>query len=181
MTKNQSEHSSQHDTMRTTELTSHAKVIDARERFIAPRPSTTSPSEATGNVISADFKDAYWKPGYCEPEKLHRAFVPFLKTLPFINMEAGGGPASYWNDTPTGKGRDDFKRGRDYAALTMAAIGAESCASWDLERIIEAIVIDAASRKAKGGKYSRNLPPAVYGFIHELSRQFCAKVTGSQP
>ena len=88
---------------------------------------------------------------------------------------------SYWNDTPTGKGRDDFKRGRDYAALTMAAIGAESCASWDLERIIEAIVIDAASRKAKGGKYSRTLPPAVYGFIHELSRQFCAKVTGSQP
>ena len=181
MTKNQSEHSSQHDTMRTTELTSHAKVIDARERFIAPRPSTTSPSEATGNVISADFKDAYWKPGYCEPEKPHCAFAPPLRTLPFIKMEGGGSPASYWNDTPTGKGRDDFKRGRDYAALTIAAIATDSCASWDLERIIEATVIDAASRKAKGGKYSRTLPPAVYGFIHELSRQFCAKITGSQP
>jgi hypothetical protein len=179
MTTNQPKHASPDDTTRTTELTSDTNLIDARERFIAPRPSTTS--AVTANIISADFKDAYWKPGYCEPEKPRRTFAPSRKTLPFIKMEGGGSPASYWNDTPTEKGRDDFKRGRDYAALTIAAIATDSCASWDLERIIEAIVIDAASRKAKGGKYSRTLPPAVYGFIHELSRQFCAKITGSQP
>jgi hypothetical protein len=63
-----------------------------------------------------------------------------------------------------------------YAALTMAAITADGCA-WYLERILDGIVRDVASRKAKGGKYSRTLPPAVIGFIHELSRQYCARRT----
>jgi hypothetical protein len=36
--------------------------------------------------------------------------------------------------------------------------------------------MDAASRRAKGGKYSRTLPSAIDGFIHELSRQLCGGI-----
>ena len=52
---------------------------------------------------------------------------------------------------PTGNGRDDFKRGKEYAALTIEVMTADGCA-WYLEKIIEAIVADAVWRKAKGGR-----------------------------
>jgi hypothetical protein len=173
MTTNHSKHPSRHGAMPTEELASHPKVIHARERFIAPR--ATMAAVVTATIIRPDFR---------EREKPRGTFAPPLKTLPFVKIKGGGRrgrPASYWKDAPTGNGRDDFKRGQKYAALTIAAIAADDCASWDLERIIEAMVIDAASRNAKGGKYSRSLPPAVDGFIHELSRQLCSSLTGRQP
>ena len=172
MTTNQPKQPSRHPAMRTAELTSQSKVIDAGARFIAPRAIT--PNVVTASIIRPDFTGSHWKP--------RRTFGPSLKTLPFVKMKGHGQrarPTTFWNDAPTGKGRDDFKRGRRYATLAIAAIAADGCASWDLERIIEAIVVDAASRKVKGGKYSRTLPPAVDGFIHELSRQFCARIIAS--
>ncbi len=152
-----------------------SNVVEAAKRFMAHRRTTTVVS---ASVIRPDFKAGYWT-----PEKLRRTIGPSLMRLPFIMMKGGSrraGARSYWNDVPTGNGRDDFKRGKEYAALTIEAMTADGCA-WYLEKIIEGIVADAVSRKAKGGKHSRTLPPAVDGFIHELSRQFCATITGIQP
>jgi hypothetical protein len=163
--------------MRIFESASPCKIIHARERFITSRATTTCAVTAT--VIRPDFNAAH-----PQPENPCRTFAPSLKTLPFVKIKGGGRrahAASYWKDVPTGDGRDDFKRGRKYAALTIAAIIANGCASWDLEKIIKAIVIDAASCKAKGEKYSPCvLPPAVQGFIHELSHQLCVRITGSK-
>ena len=148
-------------------------VIQAGERFMAYRPTTTV---VTANVIRPDFEAAYWA-----PDKLRRRLGPSLKRLPFVTIKGGGPSASvanYWNDAPTKNGRDDYKRGKKYAVLTIKAMTADGCASWYLEKIIQAIVADAVSRKAKGGKHSRTLPPAANGFIHELSRLFCATITG---
>lgn len=152
-----------------------SNVVEAVERFMAHRPTATA---VTASVIKPDFKAGYWT-----PEKLRRTLGPSVMRLPFITMKGGhprAGATAYWNDVPTKNGRDDFKRGKEYAALTIEAMTADGCA-WYLEKIIEAIVADAVSRKAKGGKHSRTLPPAVDGFIHELSRQFCEKITGIQP
>ena len=152
-----------------------SNVVEAAERFMAHRPTTTA---VTASVVRPDFKA-----GYLTPEKLSRTLGPSVMRLPFITMKGGSpraGATGYWNDVPTGNGRDDFKRGKEYAALTIEVMTADGCA-WYLEKIIEAIVADAVSRKAKGGKHSRTLPPAVDGFIHELSRQFCATITGIQP
>jgi hypothetical protein len=163
--------------MRIGESASLCKIIHAGERFITPRATTTT--AVTASVIRPDFNAAHRN-----PENPCSTFAPSIKTLPFVKMKGGGRrarAASYWKDVPTGDGRDDFKRGRKYAALTIAAIIANGCASWDLEKIIKAVVIDAASRKAKGGKYSPCvLPPAVEGFIHELSHQLCVRITGSK-
>jgi hypothetical protein len=151
-----------------------ANVIEAAARFTAPRPRR---SVVTASVIEADFRAARWT-----PEKLRRIVGPSLKRLPFVSKKAGSSRAGvkrYWNDAPTGDGRADFKRGKKHAALTVEAMTGDGCA-WYLERIIEAIVLDAVARKAKGGRYSRSLPPAVDGFIHELSRRICATITGVQ-
>jgi hypothetical protein len=132
---------------------------------------------ATG-VIKADFRAAHRT-----AEKTRRRVGPSLARLPFVTTKGGSPRADvkrYWKDVPTGNGRADFKRGKKYAALTIEAMTADGCA-WYLERIIEAIVLDAVARKAKGGRHSRALPPAVDGFIHELSHRLCATVTGIEP
>jgi hypothetical protein len=140
-----------------------SNVIQVGERFLTHRPTTT---KVSASIIRPDFEAGYWT-----PEKLHHTFAPSLKQLPFVMVT--GGRRTYWNDAPTGNGRDDFKRGKKYAALAIKAMTADGC-PWYLEKIIKAIVIDSMSRKAKGGKHSRALPPSVDGFIHELSRQLCA-------
>jgi hypothetical protein len=152
----------------------HSKVIYASTRFTARRATTVTLAGAS--IVRLKFKA-----GSRRAEQPRDALRLSLKTLPFIRLKGGDGTrTSFWKDVPTGKGRDDFKRGQKYAALTIAAIAADKCASWDLEKIIEAIVSDAASRRAKGGIYSRTLSPAVDGFIHELSRQLCATITGDE-
>ena len=152
-----------------------SKVIYASAEFTAPRAATTTRESAS--IVKVDFKAASRRPA-----QTHRSFSSFLETLPFVKLKGGGrrDRAGYWKDVPTGNGREDFKRGQEYAALTIAAIAAEGCAPWDLEKIVEAIVIDAASRRAKGGAYSRTLPPSVAGFVHELSRQLCLSITGNE-
>ena len=152
-----------------------ANVIEAAARFTAPRPRT---NVVTASVIKADFRAVCRK-----PEKTRRMGGRSLTRLPFVSTKGGSpraGVKRYWKDVPTGNGREDFKRGKKYAALTIEAMTADGCA-WYLERIIEAIVLDAVARKAKGGRHSRTLPPAVDGFIHELSRRLGATITGIQP
>jgi hypothetical protein len=151
-------------------------VIRVGERFMAHRPTTTA---MTATVIRPDFKAAPWR-----PETTRRTVAPSVRRLPFVTINCDSPCASatnYWNDVPTGNGRDDFRRGKQYAALTIKAMTVDGCASWYLEKIIHAIVVDAVARRAKGGKHSRTLPPTVDGFIHELSRQFCARITGVAP
>jgi hypothetical protein len=152
-----------------------SNVIQAGKRFLAHRPTTT---KVSASIIRPDFEAGYWT-----PEKLHHTFAPSLKQLPFVMVKGGRqrpSAATYWNDAPTGNGRNDFKRGKTYAALTIRAMTADGC-PWYLEKVTKAIVIDSASRRARGGKHSRALPPAVDGFIHELSRQFCATIIGIEP
>jgi hypothetical protein len=174
MTADQPKHRSRHGARRTR-VEAPSNVIHAGERFIAPRPITITAAPAS--VLRPDFEATYWT-----TEKPLRTFSPSFDRLPFVKMKGSGRTraASFWTDAPTENGRADFKRGRTYAALTIAAMTADGRTLCYLERIIEAIVIDAACRKTKGGKYSRALPPAVEGFIHELSRQFCAKITDNQ-
>lgn len=159
-----------------TESVPAANVIRVGERFIAHRPTTTA---VTATIIRPNFKAASW-----QPETTRRTVAPSVKRLPFVTINCDNpcaGGTNYWNDVPTGNGRDDFKRGKRYATLTIKAMTADGCASWYLEKIIHAIVGDAVARRAKGGKHSRTLPPAVDGFIHELSRQFCVRITGVAP
>jgi hypothetical protein len=175
MTTNQPKYRSRHGARRTG-IAAPSNVIHAGERFIAPRPITTTAAPA--RVLRPNFKANDWT-----MERPLHTYLPFFDSLPFIKMKAGSRrtrATSFWTDAPTGNGRADFKRGRAYAALTIAAMTADGRTSCYLERIIEAIVIDAAFRKTKGGKYSRALPPAVEGFIHELTRQIYAKTTDNQ-
>jgi hypothetical protein len=151
-----------------------ANVIEAAARFTAPRPKK---NVVTASVIKADFRAADRR-----PKQPRRVVGPTLARLPFVTPKVGrsrAGAKRYWNDEPTGNGREDFKRGKKHAALAIEAMTTDGCA-WYLEKIIEAIVIDAVSRKSKGGRHSRTLPPAVDGFIHELSRRLCATITGVQ-
>jgi hypothetical protein len=152
-----------------------ANVIEAAEKFMAHRPATTA---GTASVIRPDFRSGQPKPAHHR-----RTHGPSLARLPFVTMKGRrrrAGARSYWNDVPTGNGRDDFKRGLRYAALAVEAMTADD-APWYLERILEAIVLDAASRKASGGKHSRTLPPAADGFIYELSRRFSVAGSGIAP
>jgi hypothetical protein len=124
----------------------------------------------TARVIKPDFRSCYPAPD-AEPQ---RAFSPFFQNLPFVRVKGSGRGArvtSYWTDAPTDDGRADFKRGKEYAARLIVAMNADAHSACYLERIIEAIVGDVASRRAKGGQYSRTLPPAVRGFFYELSGQ----------
>ncbi len=138
------------------------KVIDAANRFAAP---------ASIRPVAA-----YWT-----PDDIRRLCGPSIKLLPFVTMKDGNpiaGATSYWNDIPTGNGHADFKRGNSYALLTMQAIIADGCGPHYLQCIIEAMIHDAVVRRAKGRKRSRRLPPAVDGFLFELSRQLCSAFTG---
>ncbi len=151
---------------------SHSNVVHAGERFLAPRPAV--PMVGAARVIKPDFRSCYPAPE-AEPR---RAFLPFFRNLPFVRIKRSGGRASvasYWTDVPTEDGRADFKRGKGYAALVIVAMNADAGGACFLERIIEGIVIDVASRRAKGGKHSRTLPPAVQGFFYELSRQLSSR------
>jgi hypothetical protein len=176
MTTRQPKCRTRHGAIRAAEVPVPApNVIEAAERFRARRPTA---AVGSASIIRPDFKA-----GYRTAEKLRRPRQPSLERLPFVTMKGGNpaaGATSYWNDIPTGNGRDDFKRGKKYAALAIEAMTADGCA-WYLEKIIEAMVVDAVSRRAKGGKHSRTLPPAVDGFIHELSRRFCTKTSGIAP
>ena len=153
----------------------HSNVVRAEERFLAPRPAVASIGR-NPRVIRPDFSRPYrtpeTEPGY--------GVSPFFQGLPFVRIKGSGRRAriaSYWTDLPTDDGRADFKRGRAYAARVIAAMNADALGgACYLERIIDAIVRDAAARRAKGGKYSRTLPPAVQGFIYDLSRRLASRL-----
>ena len=160
-----------------TDCVPNSNVIQVGERFMANRPTTTA---MTATIIRPDFKAACWRPETSPP---HGRAVRQASAVRYDELQSSprAGATNYWNDVPTGNGRNDFRRGKQYAALTIKAMIADGCASWYLEKIIHAIVVDAVARRAKGGKHSRTLPPAVDGFIHELSGQFCARITGVAP
>ena len=161
------ENRSRHGVRRIGAALLSSNVVYASARFAAHRPKPTT--AVTASIIRPDFKAGLWT-----PDRARHKRARSLKRLPFVAMKdhRGGRAANYWSDAPTGNGRDDFKRGKEYAVLTIEAMTVDGC-PWYLEKIIEALVTDAISRRARGGKHSRALPPAVNGFIHELSRQLC--------
>src|SRR5947209_9777560 len=101
------------------EVATHPNVVHAEERFLAPRAAV--PIAGTARVIKPDFGACYWTPNP-EPQ---RAIAPFFQNLPFVKIKGSGRHArvaSYWADGPTGDGRADFKRGREYAARAFVAM-----------------------------------------------------------
>jgi hypothetical protein len=106
--------------------------------------------------------------------ELRRHFAPAFKSLPFVQRKDEatvlGRPITFWNDTPGFDHKADCRRGRLYAEMMIDAIAADKCGSRPLEETFEAIIKDAVARKAKGGKHARTLPPAVDGFLWELSK-----------
>jgi hypothetical protein len=115
---------------------------------------------SSGKVIDA--ADLY-------PTRLDaRRYSAFIRTVDqdvAIRHDEGWQPhrraTIYWNDTPSGNGHADF---------------ADGCGPHYLQCIIEAMIHDAVVRRAKGGKRSRRLPPAVDGFLFELSQQLCSGI-----
>jgi hypothetical protein len=106
--------------------------------------------------------------------ELRRIYAPAFKSLPFVQRKNGttavDKPITFWNDTPGFDHKTDCKRGRLYAQMVIEAIAADNCGSRPLERTFEAIIKDAVAREAKGGKHARTSPPAVDGFLWELSK-----------
>jgi hypothetical protein len=121
-------------------------------------------------VISlADRREPEWSLEDCR-----RLFAPSVKVLPFVKRDQkrpfNATPLKWWDDTPGIDHKLDVKRGRAYATMTIEAIAADKCGSNPLEAIFKSIVDDAVARKIKGGKHSRTLPPAVDGYLWELSK-----------
>ncbi|MDQ6734646.1 MAG: hypothetical protein M3Z35_11145 [Nitrospirota bacterium] len=113
---------------------------------------------------------------------VRRVFAPSIKALPFVARRDGARvtepPLSWWKDTPGADHHSDCKRGRSYALLVIDALAADRCGSPPLENIFAAIIEDAVRRRLKGGKHARTLPPAVDGFLWELSRFIAGRVAG---
>ena len=98
-------------------------VIDAADRFVARRAAgrRRAPKPAVpAVVVTPDFDAGCWTPA-----RLRRSCAPSVKLLPFVTLRVDGNPyapaASYWDVAPSGKPRDDFKRGKQYAAMTIEA------------------------------------------------------------
>jgi hypothetical protein len=114
--------------------------------------------------------------------ELRRIYAPAFKSLPFVQRKEGASfgdhPLTFWNDTPGFDHKTDYRRGCLYAEMMIEAIAADNCTSRPLEGTFEAIIKDAMARKIRGGKHARTLPPAVDGFLWELSK-FIAKAASA--
>lgn len=110
---------------------------------------------------------------------VRRIHAPAFTALPFVTRKEVSDKLSqaisFWNDIPSGDGMSDYKRGRIFAGMVVDAIATDQCGSRPLERAFEAIILDAVARRVKGGKHSRTLPPAVDGFLLELSKVIATK------
>jgi hypothetical protein len=113
---------------------------------------------------------------------LHR-----LRRMPFVTLYDDGSPATWWNDVPTKGGikaiHADRRRGEAYADMLVDALVADDAKGCiPLWLVINAIVDDAIKRRAKG---SRKLPPAVHGFLTQLSLRmtdrFCGRPFTDRP
>jgi hypothetical protein len=106
---------------------------------------------------------------------LHR-----LRRMPFVTLHDDGSPATWWNDVPTKGGikaiHADRRRGEEYADMVVDALVADDAKGCiPLWLVINAIVDDAIKRRAKG---SRKLPPAVHGFLTQLSLRMTDRFCG---
>jgi hypothetical protein len=106
---------------------------------------------------------------------LHR-----LRRMPFVTLHDDGSPATWWNDVPTKSGikaiHADRRRGEEYADMVVDALVADDAKGCiPLWLVINAIVDDAIKRRAKG---SRKLPPAVHGFLTQLSLRMTDRFCG---
>jgi hypothetical protein len=109
---------------------------------------------------------------------LHR-----LRRMPFVTLHDDGSPATWWNDVPTKGGikaiQADRRRGEAYADMLVDALIADDAKGCiPLWLVINAIVDDAIKRRAKGGTGSRRLPPAVHGFLTQLSLRMTDRFCG---
>jgi hypothetical protein len=159
-------------------------VINAANRFAGDpgrlrRPLPDLEEAAPDKVAQLPQKE--WS-----EEDIRAIFCPELKMLPFIVMKESNPCANaelYWHDEPSKHGHVDYKRGHDYALLTLEAIDRDRpvhrrayAAPTYLEHIFEAMINDAIERRRKGGKGSRtNLTSSMRGFLDEITRRICDK------
>ena len=101
---------------------------------------------------------------------------PAAKTLPFVKLRANDQPLwrpeSFWHVDPTGKREDDFKRGRKYARLAIAAMKADRDSQL-VARVVQDIIKDAVERNGQKGRGRRS--PAALGFLAEISELIAAR------
>jgi hypothetical protein len=101
---------------------------------------------------------------------IRRYTRPAAKSLPFVKLRPNDQPLwqpeSFWNVEPTGKREYDFKLGRKYARLAIAAMKADGD-SHLISLIIQDIVKDTVARMGKKGRGARNA--TVLGFLAEIS------------
>ena len=107
--------------------------------------------------------------------ELRRYTLPAIKALPFVKLRANDQPLwrpeSFWCVEPTGKRESDFRLGRKYARLAMAAMKADQD-SHLLALVIQDIIKDAIERIGKKGRGRRS--PAALGFLAEISEVIAA-------
>ena len=99
-----------------------------------------------------------------------RYTLPATKALPFVKLRDNDQPLwqpeSFWHVEPTGKRESDFKLGREYARLAIAAMKADRN-SHLMARVIQDIIKDAVERL--GDKRQGRRSPAALGFLAEIS------------
>jgi hypothetical protein len=107
--------------------------------------------------------------------EIRRFTLPATKALPFVKLRADDQPLwrpeSFWNVEPTGKREDDFRLGRKYARLAIAAMKADQDDDL-IALVIQDIIKDAVERCGK----NRGSPssPAARGFLAEISELIAA-------
>jgi hypothetical protein len=108
-------------------------------------------------------------------EELRRYTLPAIKALPFVKLRANDQPLwrpeSFWYVEPTGERESDFRLGRKYARLAMAAMKADQDSRL-LALVIQDIIKDAIERIGKKGRGRRS--PAALGFLAEISEVIAA-------
>jgi hypothetical protein len=108
-------------------------------------------------------------------EEIRRYTLPATKALPFVKLRANDQPLwrpeSFWYVEPTGKREHDFRLGRKYARLAVAAMKADRDIHL-IALIIQDIIKDAIERT--GGKRRGRRSPAALGFLAEISEVIAA-------
>jgi hypothetical protein len=107
--------------------------------------------------------------------EIFRYTQPATKALPFVKLRANDQPLwrpeSFWHVEPSGNRDRDFRLGRKYARLAIAAMKADRD-SHLMALVIQDIIKDAVERNGRTGQGRRS--PAALGFLAEISEVIAA-------
>ena len=120
---------------------------------------------------------AYSKPASSESvgTEIRRFTLPATKTLPFVKLRANDHPfwrpESFWYVEATGKRENDYRLGRKYARLAIAAMKADHDRHL-IAFVIQDIIKTAIEQTGKEGRGKHS--SAALGFLAEISEAIAA-------